>query len=101
MNIQPFEVNIPQDDLDDLGERLIRARRRAMALSPLPMTPDAEKACHPVDDAFTGNCSGSSLRLVQVQPSGARLCLNRRDMRVSYSAVRGALVERTWGARNV
>jgi hypothetical protein len=42
MNIQPFEVNIPQDDLDDLRERLIRARRRARALSPLPMTPDAE-----------------------------------------------------------
>ena len=55
MNIQPFEVNIPQDDLDDLRERLIRARRRARALSPLPMAPDAEKACHPVDDAFTGN----------------------------------------------
>ena len=101
MNIQPFEVNIPQDDLDDLRERLIRARWRARALSPLPMMPDAEKACHHVDDAFTGNCSGSSLRFVQAQPNGARLCLNRRDMRVSYSAVRGALVERTRGARNV
>jgi epoxide hydrolase len=26
MNIQPFEVNIPQADLDDLHERLIRTR---------------------------------------------------------------------------
>jgi Epoxide hydrolase N terminus len=26
MNIQPFEVNIPQDDLDDLHERLTRTR---------------------------------------------------------------------------
>ena len=26
MNIQPFEVNIPQADLDDLHERLTRTR---------------------------------------------------------------------------
>jgi hypothetical protein len=42
MNMQPFEVNIPQDDLDDLRERLIRTRWNARVLSPLPMTPDAE-----------------------------------------------------------